>query len=114
MRTIQLIYRGNECIQLKANPRSIGSYKKTGEQGFTSHTFHVLKNDMLYMFSDGYVDQLGGPENKKIFAQPFRDILQSVSALSMAEQKAILDEKLESWKGNQSQTDDVLVVGIRV
>jgi ligand-binding sensor domain-containing protein/serine phosphatase RsbU (regulator of sigma subunit) len=109
-----LIYRNNECIQLKANPRSIGSYKKTGEQGFTNHTFHVQKDDMLYMFSDGYVDQLGGPENKKIFAQPFRDILQFISGFEMTEQRRILDEKLENWKGGQSQTDDVLVVGIRV
>lgn len=109
-----LIYRNNECIQLKANPRSIGSYKKTGEQGFTNHSFHVQKGDMLYMFSDGYVDQLGGSENKKIFAQPFRDILQYVSPLEMQEQKRILDEKLEKWKAGQSQTDDVLVMGIRI
>lgn len=109
-----LIYRNGECIQLKSNPRSIGSYKKGAEQGFNNHTVHVKKGDVLYMFSDGYVDQLGGPENKKIFAQPFRDLLQSVSGLEMTEQRRMLDEKLENWKGGQSQTDDVLVVGIRI
>jgi ligand-binding sensor domain-containing protein/serine phosphatase RsbU (regulator of sigma subunit) len=111
-----LIFRGNEYFQLKANARSIGSYKKNGEQGFTNHTFQLLKGDMLYMFSDGYVDQLGGPENKKIFAQPFREILQSICNLPMEEQRKTLDEKLTLWQmqGNQNQTDDVLVVGIRI
>ncbi|MES2593589.1 MAG: two-component regulator propeller domain-containing protein [Bacteroidota bacterium] len=109
-----LIFRDNECIQIKANPRSIGSYKKTGDQGFTNNNYEVLKGDMLYMFSDGYVDQLGGPEGKKIFAQPFRDILQSVSQLEMDEQRKILDDKIVQWKGSQSQTDDILVVGIRI
>ncbi len=109
-----LIYRGNECIQIKATSRSIGSYKKTNEQGFINHTVHIKKGDMLYMFSDGYVDQIGGPENKKIFAQPFREILQSICHLEMDEQKKILDDTRIKWKGEQSQTDDVLVVGVRV
>lgn len=109
-----LIYRAEECIVLKANPRSIGSYKKTGEQAFTNHVFHVVEGDMLYLFSDGYVDQLGGPENKKIFAQPFREILKSLADKPMPTQQQLLDEKVEAWKGNQSQTDDILVAGIRI
>ena len=109
-----LIFRGNECFQIKANQRSIGSYKKDKDIGFTNQDFKVQKGDMLYMFSDGYVDQIGGPENRKIFAQPFRDILQSVSQLEMDEQKKALDETLIKWRGNQNQTDDILVVGIRI
>lgn len=109
-----LVFRGEECIQIKANQRSIGSYKKDGEPGFTNHTFQLQNGDMLYMFSDGYVDQIGGPENKRIFSQPFRDILMSVSKLEMPEQKKILDETITSWKGKQSQTDDILMVGIRI
>ena len=103
-----------ECFQIKADQRSIGSYKKEGDPGFTNNTFQLLKGDMLYMFSDGYVDQIGGPENKKIFPQPFRDFLQSVCQLEMQEQKRRLDEKIIKWKGTNNQTDDILVVGIRV
>lgn len=109
-----LICRNNEMYQLKGNPRSIGSNRRIGDQTFKNYTVHVQKSDMLYMFSDGYVDQLGGPENKKIFAQPFRDLLQSVSLKTMDEQKQKLDTHLADWKGTQSQTDDVLVVGIRI
>jgi serine phosphatase RsbU (regulator of sigma subunit) len=108
-----LIFRGKECFQLKANQRSIGSYKKEGQPGFTNQNFQLLKGDMLYMFSDGYVDQIGGPENKKMFPQPFRDLLQSICRLEMTEQKKILDETIANWKGKQNQTDDILIAGIR-
>ncbi len=109
-----LIFRGKECIQIKANQRSIGSYKKEGDLGFTNHSFQLMKGDMMYMFSDGYVDQIGGPENKKIFSQPFRDLLQSVCQLELPEQRKILDENIIKWQGMQNQTDDILIVGIRV
>ncbi len=108
-----LIYRQNECFLLKGNRCSIGSVKKE-ESDFKNHHFELQKGDMIYLFSDGYVDQLGGPEGKKIFTQPFRDILQSISGLEMQKQKKILDERFENWKGNQGQTDDVLIVGIRI
>ena len=109
-----LVFRGTECFQIKANQRSIGSYKKEGDVGFTNHTFELIKGDMVYMFSDGYVDQIGGPDNKKIFQQPFRNLLQSVCKLDMQEQKKILDENIINWRGRQNQTDDILIVGIRV
>ncbi len=109
-----LIYRENECFPIKANHRSIGFMKKDGEQKFTNNTFELKKGDMLYMFSDGYVDQIGGPEKKRLFSQPFKDILQSVSQLEMSEQKRILDETIVNWRGKNIQTDDILVVGIRV
>ena len=116
-----LIFRNNsangkniEYFQIKANQRSIGTYKKEGEPGFTNHTFQLTKGDMLYMFSDGYVDQIGGPYGKRIMSQPFRDILQSVCQLEIPEQKKLLDETIINLKGKQNQTDDILVVGIRV
>ena len=109
-----LIFRGDECMEIKADKRSIGSFKKEDELGFMNHSIQLMKGDMLYMFSDGYADQIGGSENKKIFSQPFRDILQSICQQEISEQKKILEEKLIKWKGNQNQTDDILVVGIRV
>jgi PAS domain S-box-containing protein len=109
-----LIYRNNECIQIKANKRSIGSHQREDETSFTNHTVQLQKEDMIYMFSDGYADQIGGPENKKMFAQPFRDILQSISSMAITQQKRVLEETIEKWQGTQTQTDDILILGIRI
>jgi len=109
-----LIYRGGECIQLKGDRRSIGSFAKAGQQGFSNQQVSLQKNDMLYLFSDGYTDQVGGPEGKKYFAQPFRELLQSLAALPVNEQEKTLRDTITAWRGNKNQTDDILVVGLRV
>ncbi len=106
--------RHSECFQIKANQHSIGFIKKEGTQGFTNHIFKLMEGDMLYLFSDGYIDQIGGPEKKRLFQQPFRELLMSICHLEMGEQKRILDETIMNWKGNRNQTDDILVVGIRI
>lgn len=109
-----LVFRGNECIQLKADRLSVGSMIKEETGSFTNHTFTLQKNDMLYMFSDGYVDQIGGPDNKKFFATPFRELLQSISSMDEKKQCEILDETIVKWRGSRSQIDDILVIGIRI
>ncbi len=108
------IFRNKECIQIKANSRSIGSLKKQDLSGFQNHLVDLQPNDMLYLFSDGYADQFGGPENKKFFYQPFRELLLSISELTPDEQSKILEDRIVTWKGNRSQIDDILVLGIRV
>jgi PAS domain S-box-containing protein len=109
-----LLFRNNECIQVKANKRAIGSFVKDEESDFTNHTLTVTVGDMIYLFSDGYADQIGGPENKKMFAQPFRDLLQSISQKNVDLQQSHLENILNNWKGTNSQTDDVLVMGIQI
>ena len=103
-----------ESIPIKGNPRSIGSFQKLEEHGFTNHNVQLIKGDMLYIFSDGFADQIGGNENKKIFSKTFKDLLQSICQLDMSEQKKILDQTIMDWKGKLNQTDDILVVGIRI
>ena len=109
-----LIFRGGECIQLKADRLSVGSVIREETGSFTNHNFVLQKGDMLYMFSDGYVDQTGGPDNKKFFATPFRELLQSISSLDEKKQAEILDETITKWRGAKSQIDDILVIGIRI
>jgi serine phosphatase RsbU (regulator of sigma subunit) len=109
-----LIFRGNECIQLKADRLSVGSQIREETISFTNHTFSLQKDDMLYMYSDGYVDQTGGPDGKKFFATPFRELLQKISSLDEKEQCRILDETITKWRGAKSQIDDILVIGIRI
>ncbi len=108
------IFRNKACIQIKATSRSIGSLKNTNGSGFQNHSVDLMPNDMLYMFSDGYADQFGGPENKKFFYQPFKELLLSICELPPAEQSAILEDRIVNWKGNRSQIDDILILGIRI
>jgi serine phosphatase RsbU (regulator of sigma subunit) len=104
---------GKECIQLKGDKRSIGSFSRE-EKGFTNHVFQLQKGDMLYLFSDGYTDQIGGPENKKFFSKTFKELLQNISEMDISQQKQLLENAFADWKGNKNQTDDILVAGIRV
>jgi len=107
------LIRDGECTQIKGDKRSIGSFSRTNT-GFTSHPMDLKKGDMLYMISDGYVDQIGGQEGKKFFGQPFRELLQNIYLLDVEKQKQVLDDTIMKWKGDRVQTDDILVVGIRI
>jgi len=66
------------------------------------------------MFSDGYADQFGGPDNKKFMIRRFRDFLIEVHKKPMLQQMEILDQEFNDWKGDQEQVDDVIVMGIRI
>ena len=109
-----LIFRGNEHFQLKADRLSVGSSIREDINTFTNHEFELQKGDMLYLYTDGYPDQTGGPDNKKFFTNPFRELLQSISKFDEDEQSKILDETILKWRGEKSQIDDILVIGFRV
>ena len=79
------------------------------ENSFTNHTLQLKPNDIVYLFSDGYPDQFGGPENKKYKYGPLRELLIGISDRSMEE----LDSVMSAWKGDVPQVDDILVFGIR-
>ena len=81
---------------------------------FTTHNIDLNKNDCLYMFSDGYPDQFGGPEGKKFKSAPFRRLLCEISDKPMLEQHKILDKTIEDWKNGYKQIDDILVIGIKI
>lgn len=107
------IVRNSELIELKANKWGIGDLKKA-ETGFHNHIFELQPNDMIYLFTDGFPDQLGGPNRKKFFYPPFKELLLAVSALDMETQKARLMEAHLNWRHDtHQQTDDILIMGIR-
>ena len=81
---------------------------------FTSHSIKLKKGDSIYLFSDGYVDQLGGPLRKTFRVINFRKLLLEIQDRPMEKQKAILVEKLAAWQGEVEQIDDVLVMGLRI
>ncbi|MBL4577846.1 MAG: SpoIIE family protein phosphatase, partial [Flavobacteriales bacterium] len=83
-------------------------------QQFTNHKIQLERGDTIYMFSDGYIDQFGGPRGKKFRAAKFRQLLLSVVNESMQRQGEILDQTLIDWQGDIEQVDDILVIGIRI
>jgi serine phosphatase RsbU (regulator of sigma subunit)/tetratricopeptide (TPR) repeat protein len=81
---------------------------------FTSSTIELCLGDTLLMSTDGYADQFGGPNDKKLKSKPFKEYLLKLQKQSMDEQKELIDKHFEHWRGVNEQIDDVCVVGIRV
>jgi serine phosphatase RsbU (regulator of sigma subunit)/HAMP domain-containing protein len=105
--------RNGQLNQYDANKFPIGKF--LGEkQNFTNHTIQLQKGDQLFLFSDGYADQFGGPKGKKFMVGNFRRLLLNISPLSPKEQRQKLESTLFDWQGTQEQVDDVLVIGVKI
>ena len=107
------VVRKNEIIELSPTKRSIGTFGEKGES-FSTQKFQLEVNDMIYACSDGYADQFGEANNKKFMRKRFKEILASISSLEIDAQEKTLHETFNVWKGSMEQTDDLLVIGIRV
>lgn len=107
------LIRNGTLTETKGDRKSIGISLAKSDQ-FINHKIKLEKGDCLYVFSDGYADQKGGPENIKFFYQPFRELLIEINQLSMQEQKQKLEKVISDWKGDRGQIDDMLVMGVRV
>lgn len=107
------VVRKGELIEIKANKFPIGNSSKGDMNKFTNHEIQLEKGDTVYVFSDGYCDQFGGPSGKKFKASAFRNLLLNNQHLSMDEQRELLDATIESWRGNHEQVDDILIIGTR-
>jgi len=102
-----------EISVVKGDRMPIGIYEQENRP-FTSHHLDLKKDDRIYLFSDGYTDQLGGPKRKTFRAIHFRKLLLDLQKLSMEEQKKALMEKHLEWRGEVDQIDDILVLGLRM
>ncbi|MEN8204076.1 MAG: SpoIIE family protein phosphatase [Bacteroidota bacterium] len=107
---LYLIRNGELQIQ-NADNMPIGYF--TEEGGFSSHRIKIEKEDIIYLFSDGYIDQFGGPRDKKFTPKRFRELLVSISGKPLKEQKEHLDIQLKEWKGDNIQIDDILVLAVK-
>ena len=105
--------RNNELTETKANKVAIGGHMQEEEKQFTNHVFDLQKGDTIYLSSDGYADQFS-PNDKKLMTKKFKEIVLGIQHLSMPEQEKYLDHFITDWRGNMEQTDDVLVIGVRV
>jgi PAS domain S-box-containing protein len=92
----------------------IGIHISDNVEPFTNNMIELQPNDSLYIFSDGFSDQLGGPNGRKMAKKQIKELLISIQNKPMVDQEVILNKTFEDWKGNAEQIDDVLFIGIRV
>ena len=106
------LFRNGELTEYKGDRQPIGVYYE--EVPFENHRIQLQKDDVFYLFSDGYVDQFGGKGERKFLTKRFKNLLYSVQDKNMQEQKEILENAFLNWQGKNDQVDDVLVMGVRV
>ncbi|HTB05602.1 MAG TPA: SpoIIE family protein phosphatase, partial [Bacteroidia bacterium] len=113
-RPLWIIRSNSDTIEeIKPTKRAIGGFTE-GEQLFEQHTLDLQSGDTIYLFSDGYADQFGGPNGKKLTTRKFKNALLSLKHKRMYEQEQELDKLFEEWKQEEEQVDDVLIIGVRV
>lgn len=113
-RPLWLIRKDSNFVEeVKATKVAIGGLT-SDDQKFEQHDITLDKGDTIYLFSDGYADQFGGPKKKKLMTGKFKEILVSVQHLSLKEQKAYLEEFITEWMRGSEQVDDILVIGIKL
>ncbi|MBA3971624.1 MAG: tetratricopeptide repeat protein [Bacteroidetes bacterium] len=108
------ILRGQELIEIKADKHPVGVFVGEELKQFTHHEFTPEKGDVVYIFTDGYADQFGGPKGKKFKYKQLQEMIISNGSKPMAEQKVILENAIDLWQGELEQIDDILVIGIRL
>ncbi len=110
-----LIYiQDGELHQIKGDRYHVGGVQQKEDIQFKKHEISFEKPTTFYMFSDGYQDQFDETGEKKFMVKRLKNLLLSVHSLPFEEQKSILNQELDKWKGNQKQTDDVLLMGFRL
>ncbi len=98
--------------EIKGDRQPIGAFDD--RQKFVTHSLLLEKNDSIYIFSDGYADQFGGPKGKKFMYTQLKKVLLSIQNQNMQEQKTTLLKAFEDWRGEHEQVDDVCVIGIKI
>lgn len=113
-RKICIVKRDKTMLILEGSSYPIGGWQVEKERKFESRSFVFQKGDAIYIGSDGFQDQIGGPKNKKYSSKRLHSFLNELSELKMDEQKSILENEMKDWKGVNEQIDDICIVGIRL
>jgi serine phosphatase RsbU (regulator of sigma subunit) len=108
------IIRDGKLLETKGDKFPIGLSIDDKLRLFTNHTFDLIEGDMIYIFSDGYPDQFGGPQGKKFKYDQFRSLLFDIHQLSPRKQLKQINTRFDEWMGDLVQLDDVLIIGMRI
>jgi len=107
------IFQGGELKDYKADRMPIGIHYGQ-EVPFTNYEINVSKGDAIYMFSDGFSDQFGGPEGTKYKKSNLKKLFSEIYYRPMVEQRNIIETELANWKGSGDQIDDITIIGVRI
>ena len=107
-----IIIRDGELIEIKGNKQPIGDFEH--RKPFTNHEVQLQKEDSVFVFTDGFADQFGGPKGKKMKMKTLKNILIEVSTLPIKEQRITLEKAFNAWKGDLEQLDDVCLIGLKI
>jgi serine phosphatase RsbU (regulator of sigma subunit) len=108
------ILRNSEIIEIKGDKFPVGAFIHDEKQHFHSVSFSLQKGDQIYLFTDGFADQFGGPKEKKFKYTQLKAELIKNQHLSSIQQKVSLERSFNDWKGSLDQVDDVLIIGIKI
>lgn len=106
------IVQNKRLVEINGDKMPIGVAAEE-EKPFKTHRFSLEPENVIYLFTDGFVDQFGGTKGKKFKYQPFRNLILKIHELPMHKQKEELYMAFEKWKGEQQQLDDLLILGFR-
>jgi serine phosphatase RsbU (regulator of sigma subunit) len=107
------LIHNDEMFEYKADRMPIGIFDLPGKK-FSTHNIISQSGDLIYMFSDGYSDQFGGDDSKKYKSSNLKSFLLKIHKLSLPDQRDALEKEFRSWKGNNSQIDDVMILGLKI
>jgi serine phosphatase RsbU (regulator of sigma subunit) len=107
------LLRKGDLQEVKGNKQPVG-FVPHEEKSFTDQEIILQPDDQIYLFSDGYADQFGGEKGKKYKYKTFRDKIRGLSGMSLKQQKKIIVDEFDNWKGDLEQLDDVCVVGVKI
>jgi serine phosphatase RsbU (regulator of sigma subunit) len=107
-----LIIRNASLLEYPADKQPVGKFENA--HAFKTHSVEIKSGDVIYLLTDGYADQFGGPKGKKFMTKQLKDLLLKIHQLPMEEQQAELDTTFGKWRGDIVQVDDVLLIGIKI
>jgi len=107
------LIRKNELLIYKGDRMPV-SIHQNANVSFTNHEIDINEDDIIYIFSDGFVDQIGGPKKRKFMSRNLQDLLLKIHQKPMDVQEQILNKTFEDWKGDYIQLDDILIIGIKL
>ncbi|HRD38704.1 MAG TPA: SpoIIE family protein phosphatase, partial [Bacteroidia bacterium] len=107
-----ILIRDGKLVELSADKMPVGQGER--QESFKTYRVELQKGDTLYLYTDGFADQFGGPKGKKFKYKQLNELLLSLHNFELSNQREELHREFNGWKGNLEQVDDVCVIGIRV